>query len=138
VRRFDSYGFINCVKIAYKSSRVYTNNSHHKYFKGTDNNKDSDDEDDDADICYKISKSSISNNNNNNNNKHRVRENSSDHEDSNCYEWFNVTVPSLVPTNNSIKVRFYNDHIDLKDLVGFNNTGNICMRMCFQIKLKIF
>jgi len=137
VRRFDSYGFINCVKIAYKSSRVYTNNSHHKYFKGTDNNKDSDDEDDDADICYKISKSSISNNNNNNN-KHRVRENSSDHEDSNCYEWFNVTVPSLVPTNNSIKVRFYNDHIDLKDLVGFNNTGNICMRMCFQIKIKIF
>ncbi len=137
MRRFDSYGFINCVKIAYKSSRVYTNNSHHKYFKGTDNNKDSDDEDDDADICYKISKSSISNNNNNNN-KHRVRENSSDHEDSNCYEWFNVTVPSLVPTNNSIKVRFYNDHIDLKDLVGFNNTGNICMRMCFQIKIKIF
>jgi hypothetical protein len=137
VRRFDSYGFINCVKIAYKSSHVYTNNSHHKYFKGTDNNKDSDDEDDDADICYKISKSSISNNNNNNN-KHRVRENSSDHEDSNCYEWFNVTVPSLVPTNNSIKVRFYNDHIDLKDLVGFNNTGNICIRMCFQIKLKIF
>ena len=131
MRRFDSYGFINCVKIAYKSSHVYNNNNnHHKYFKETDNNKDSDDEDDDADICYKISKSSISNNNNNN--KHRVRENSSDHEDSNCYEWFNVTVPSLLPTHNSIKVRFYNDHVDLKDLVGFNNTGNICMRMFFK------
>jgi len=129
VRRFDSFGLIHCVKIAYISSNSTSNNSKqnnsNKYYKdSTDkhnyaNQNDSDDDDDD--ICYKVSKTSLTPN------KHRVRDNLSDQENEDYYEWFNVSVPSLLSANNFIKVRFYNAHIGLKDLVGFNNTGNICL-----------
>lgn len=107
MRRFDSFGLIHCVKIAYISSNSTSNNSKqnnsNKYYKdSTDkhnyaNQNDSDDDDDD--ICYKVSKTSLTPN------KHRVRDNLSDQENEDYYEWFNVSVPSLLSANNFIKVR---------------------------------
>jgi len=109
VRRFDSFGLIHCVKIAYISSNSTSNNSKqnnsNKYYKdSTDkhnyaNQNDSDSDDDDDDICYKVSKTSLTPN------KHRVRDNLSDQENEDYYEWFNVSVPSLLSANNFIKVR---------------------------------
>jgi hypothetical protein len=112
VRRFDSFGFIHCVKIAYISSNSTSNHSKqngNKYYKdSTDkhnyaNQDDSDLDDDDDDICYKVSKTSLTNNN-----KHRVRDNLSDQDNEDYYEWFNVSVPSLLSANHFIKVRYLN------------------------------
>lgn len=42
------------------------------------------------------------------------------------YEWFSISVPTI-ESMDSVKVRFYKGPIGLKEMVGFNNTGNVCL-----------
>jgi len=42
------------------------------------------------------------------------------------FEWFQLSIPSL-NSKEFVKARFYSGPFDLKDLMGFNNTGNICI-----------
>ncbi|RNA34385.1 calmodulin-lysine N-methyltransferase [Brachionus plicatilis] len=82
IRRFNSFGFIKCVKEAYNSSRLKTD----RY-------------EQDEDLVVKNKKN---------------------------YEWYSVAIPSIDPRI-SLNVRFYNSSVNLNDLTGFNNTGNICL-----------
>ncbi|CAF0919593.1 unnamed protein product, partial [Brachionus calyciflorus] len=87
IRRFNSFGFIKCVK------QAYNNSSRLNYNRG--------DSDDDEEIV--------------------VKKNTSKN-----YEWYSVSIPSIDPRQ-TISVRFYESTFNVKDLVGFNNTGNICL-----------
>jgi len=73
------------------------------------------DEDDDDDVCIatpsKLGKS-------------KSKKNTPD--PASFYEWFNISVPNI-ETIDSIKVRFYKGPVGLKEVAGFNNTGNICL-----------
>jgi hypothetical protein len=107
VRRFDSFGFIKCIKVAYSDSPASRNPSNskprsQKYY--TKNNEW--DEDDDDDIC--------------------VSNEQTDKSESEDYEWFSISVPTI-ESMDSVKVRFYKGPIGLKDMMGFNNTGNVCL-----------
>jgi len=51
---------------------------------------------------------------------------SSEKLDPEFYEWFTISVPTIESTD-SVKVRFYKGPIGLKDMMGFNNTGNVCL-----------
>ena len=87
-----------------------------KYFSSSNRNNagnDSDDSDDD-DIC--VSKPTDRSAKN-------TARGSSDAED---YEWFNVSVPNIDDLD-QVKVRFYKGPIGLKEMIGFNNTGNVCL-----------
>jgi hypothetical protein len=45
-----------------------------------------------------------------------------------------MSVPSIEP-DEFVKVRFYNGPVSLNDMIGFNNTGNIC-KIKFMCVLK--
>lgn len=87
-----------------------------KYFSSSNRKhagNDSDDSDDD-DIC--VSKPTDRSAKN-------TARGSSDSED---YEWFNISVPNIDDLD-QVKVRFYKGPIGLKEMIGFNNTGNVCL-----------
>ncbi len=44
------------------------------------------------------------------------------------FQWYEISVPS-VDSDEIVKARFFNGPISLNDMVGFNNTGNICTRI---------
>lgn len=77
------------------------------------------DSDDDADVC-------VTNKPGDSKSNHRVRvRNSSSSSDN--FEWYNISVPSVLDEMENVKVRFYKGPVGLKDMMGFNNTGNVCL-----------
>lgn len=130
VRRFDSFGFIKCVKVAYNKntntdsipdSRAHEKNKHnskhnHQKMYHTQSIQLNDSDSDDDDIC-------VASRPPNKNKNNRVSESDA------AYEWFNISIPNVnVETElDSVKVRFYKSPIGLKDMMGFNNTGNVCL-----------
>jgi hypothetical protein len=148
VRRFDSFGLIKSIKIAYSTPSVQinnidhrskknntNNNNKHAYRNSNHNNNDSDDSDEND--VYIAGKSpvkarsssrtkfhrdgSIDRNNNRNSSQSKQQTDAIQH-----FQWYAMSVPS-VDSSFSVKVRFLNGPTDLKNLVGFNNTGNICL-----------
>lgn len=131
VRRFDSFGFLQTEKIDYNPSAA--NNypkpqsrgaNNHRFYHTSTNVKntnyvvDASDSDDDDDVCVANKSSDKSN--------HRVRvRNSSSSSDN--FEWYNISVPSVLDEMENVKVRFYKGPVGLKDMMGFNNTGNVCL-----------
>ena len=121
VRRFDAFGFVKCVKMAYTNATplnavVDGPQRSSRYGK----RRDDSDDDDDVDVQYGKSLSS----------RRQAKAGSvagtprrSENVD---YQWFNVSVPSVDASAN-VKVRFTNGNISLTDLAGFNNTGNVCL-----------
>lgn len=103
VRRFSAFGFIKCVKIAYTPNTTNKTIGTTKYYKDSNytDNADDDNDDDDDDICYQISKTSI----NPQQNKHRMINNTNSQTNFSSYDWFHITVPSLLATNSFVKVR---------------------------------
>jgi len=130
VRRFDSFGFVKCVKVAYNTSvnsnntvyqkhsdkhihRVKPNlNNQNKYYSNNNDIQDANTSDDDDDICVCADEKSA----NSSSRLGQVDE----------YEWFSISVPTI-ESMDSVKVRFYKGPIGLKEMVGFNNTGNVCL-----------
>lgn len=86
-----------------------------KYFSSSNKKQadDSDDSDND-DIC--VSKTT----------DRSVKSTASGGADLEDYEWFNISVPNIDDMD-SVKVRFYKGPIGLKEMIGFNNTGNVCL-----------
>lgn len=132
VRRFDSFGFLQTDKIdydpsaanSYSKSQSRGANNHRFYHTSTNKSTnyvvdaDSDD-DDDADVC-------VTNKPGDSKSNHRVRvRNSSSGSDN--FEWYNISVPSVLDEMENVKVRFYKGPVGLKDMMGFNNTGNVCL-----------
>lgn len=127
VRRFDSFGFIKCVKIAYdpslnaKYSKYHAKGSNsHRFYSSNAKNSNfevdvSESDDDDDDVC--IDRAVVKSNKGNHSQKNTDAEN---------FEWFNISVPTI-DAMDLIKVRFYKGPIGLNDLMGFNNTGNVCL-----------
>ena len=124
VRRFDAFGFVKCVKIAYTNTPLnnnYLSDGPQRSSRYSNKRLDDDDDDDDVDIQY--SKSMVS---------RRAKAGSvttprrSTETKGVEYQWFNLSVPSVDP-NANVKVRFTNGNISLNDLAGFNNTGNVCL-----------
>lgn len=120
VRRFDSFGFVKCIQVPHtvKNSNLKKNYSNknpngssHRYYNSNkkggidDVNSDSDD---DEDVCVGADKTS------------------KNQESAENYEWYNISVPSI-ESMDSVKVRFYKGPIGLKEMSGFNNTGNVCL-----------
>jgi hypothetical protein len=132
IRRFDSFGLIKSIKIAYTGSatnhgdaRNRNTNNRHTYR----SNQNDDDDSDENDVYYasktKRSSSRTKYQNNHNENSSRNNRVSSDNEP---YQWYSMSVPS-VDSSFSVKARFLNAPTDVNNLAGFNNTGNICKRI---------
>lgn len=119
VRRFDSFGFLRSVKV--QNSDVNTtsykpqtkSNNNHRFYNSNNvkstNYVVDDTDSDDEDVCVS--------------NKDKSKTNTS--KDSENYEWYDISLPSV--DMDSVKVRFYSGPIGLKDMMGFNNTGNVCL-----------
>jgi len=130
VRRFNSFGLIKSVKIAYIDQSQSRNGYNHQYdlnnnYKNRYNETDSDDDDDDICVSNKSNSSSSKLGKIKTNNNHQVAQKLNQ-----PYQWYEISVPSI-DTDEFVKVRFYNGPVSLNDMIGFNNTGNIC-------KLELF
>lgn len=120
VRRFDSFGFLQSIKIDNSTMNIPYSKPHvkgasnHRFY-NSNNIKNTnyvvdDTDSDDEDVC-------VSN---------KDKKNKSDvSTDAEHYEWYDISLPSV--DMDSVKVRFYNGPIGLKDMMGFNNTGNVCL-----------
>ena len=108
MRRFDSFGFVKSIKIAYNAP---LNNNDYSARNNNTNNRRGDSDSDDNDVYYETNTKNKSKNGKNN--------------EQDLFQWYAISVPS-VESNDSVKVRFFNAPISLDDLTGFNNTGNIC------------
>ena len=127
VRRFDAFGFVKSVKIAYTNAPLNPVDGppqrSSRYGGPKRQSGDSGDDDDDVDVQYgknlsprRAKASSVI----------TPRRSGAGTESGIDYQWFNVSVPS-VDSNANVKVRFTNGNISLNDLAGFNNTGNVCL-----------
>ena len=133
VRRFNSFGLIKSIKIAYvdqSNSRNGYNNNHHQQHDLNNNYKNrydqtDSDADDDDDICVSNksrSSSKLTKPSKVNNYRQQQIDHKSNHQP---YQWYEISVPSIDP-DEFVKCRFYNGPVSLNDMIGFNNTGNIC------------
>lgn len=129
IRRFDSFGLIKSIKIAYTGSGGNTsgdarhrNTNRHTYR----NNQNNDDDSDENDVYYASkSRCSSSRTKYQNNSESHARNNRVSNENDQ-FQWYSMSVPS-VDSSFSVKARFLNGPTDLNNLTGFNNTGNICL-----------
>jgi hypothetical protein len=128
VRRFDSFGLIKSIKIAYTGGaanvsdvRNKNTNNRHTYR----NNQHDDDDSDENDVYYASkSKRSSSRTKYQNQSESHARNNRTSNQNE-PFQWYSMSVPS-VDSGFSVKARFLNGPTDLNNLTGFNNTGNIC------------
>ncbi len=125
VRRFNSFGLIKSVKIAYVD-QSHNQNGYNRHYDSNNNYKnrynetDSDDDDDDICVSNKSNSSSSRLGKLKANNHHQKTQ-----KQNQPYQWYEISVPSIDP-DEFVKVRFYNGPVSLNDMIGFNNTGNIC------------
>ena len=118
---------IKSIKIAYigsvnsytnNESRLRNTNRQHTYR----NNREEEDDSDENDVYYagKPKRSSSKSKYHAKNDKNQQISNENE-----LFQWYSVSVPSVDPSF-SVKARFLNSPTNLNNLVGFNNTGNIC------------
>lgn len=125
-RRFNSFGFIKSVKIAYNDDKEdgldHNNNNATSNYRNSRCDTSEDDDDND-DVCFsskpKTNTKMTSEKRIDFYKKNKKRE-------PNNFQWYEISVPSIDP-DECVKARFYNGPISLNDMVGFNNTGNICL-----------
>jgi hypothetical protein len=110
VRRFDAFGFVKSIKLAYNAP--LNNNDYSARNNNNKSNRRDDSDSDDNDVYYETNTKSKNKN------------------EQDYFQWYAISVPSVEP-NDSVKVRFFNGPVSLDDLSGFNNTGNICE--CFRL-----
>ena len=137
MRKFDSFGFIKSIKIAY-TGPIHNNDSKTKNNTTTKYRHNYNEDDSDDNDVYYTSKSKSrsssktryqSDSNNNHISRNTARGDGSGGlsggTTNNLYEWFAISVPS-VDSSFCVKARFLNAPTELNNLAGFNNTGNIC------------